>query len=260
MSESTATEDRLYQDADLAQFYDLDNGWGADLDYCVRRAADARSVLDLGCGTGQLAARLAQGREVFGVDPAGAMLDIARARPGGGAVTWVQSDAQTLRLGRQFDLVLLTGHAFQVFLSDEDQRAALTTIAAHLAPGGRFILDSRNPAVEEWREWGPAESERLFAHPRLGTIKAWNDVSQDETTGVVTYETHYVVLDGGQHYSATSKIRFSPRDHLEAMLGSAGLVADEWLGDWTGGACTATSPDFIPIGRLAFVAPEPLGL
>jgi len=38
------------------------------------------------------------------------------------------------RLGRRFDLVVLTGHAFQVFLTDDDQRAVLSTIAEHLAP------------------------------------------------------------------------------------------------------------------------------
>ena len=49
-------EDRLYSDGDLAQFYDLDNGWGPDLGYCAKLAKDAGSVLDLGCGTGALLA------------------------------------------------------------------------------------------------------------------------------------------------------------------------------------------------------------
>ena len=83
-------EDKLYQLAELAQFYDLDNEWGPDLDYCLKLATDARSVLDLGCGTGQLAASLSDGRSVVGVDPAAAMLEIARRRPGGDKVSWVQ--------------------------------------------------------------------------------------------------------------------------------------------------------------------------
>ncbi len=81
MPEPDPTEDRLYQDAELAQFYDLENDWAADQDYCRELACEARSVLDLGCGTGRLAAELAGGREVVGVDPAEPMLDIAaRAR------------------------------------------------------------------------------------------------------------------------------------------------------------------------------------
>ena len=83
MSQHPPTEDRLYRDPDLAQFYDLENEWAADLDFCAALAADARAVLDLGCGTGLLAAALAEGRDVVGVDPAAAMLEIARRRPGG---------------------------------------------------------------------------------------------------------------------------------------------------------------------------------
>ena len=63
--------DNLYQDPALAQFYDLDNRWGVDLDYCRRLADDARSVLDLGCGRGALSSLLIQGsntRSVLGLD------------------------------------------------------------------------------------------------------------------------------------------------------------------------------------------------
>jgi SAM-dependent methyltransferase len=90
-----------------------------------------------------LATSFVDGRTVFGVDPAAAMLDIARRRPGGDKVAWVHADAQSVRLGRRFDLVLLTGHAFQVFLTGEDQKAVFSTIAAHLAPEGRFIFVAR---------------------------------------------------------------------------------------------------------------------
>src|SRR5688572_28616020 len=104
-------DDPLYRNPALAQFYDVANQWGADFDYCVSLASDATSVLDLGCGTGELAAALAQNRKVTGVDPAAAMLDNARGRPGGGNVAWVQADALSVRLGKRFDLIVLTGHA-----------------------------------------------------------------------------------------------------------------------------------------------------
>ncbi|HMA15423.1 MAG TPA: class I SAM-dependent methyltransferase, partial [Kiloniellaceae bacterium] len=122
-------DDPLYDDPDLVTFYDLENAWGADFDLCAKLAQQAKSVLDLGCGTGQLAAALGEGREVVGVDTAGAMLEVARRRPGGERVTWIEGDARTLDLGRRFDLVLLTGHAFQVFLRPDDQLAALRSIA-----------------------------------------------------------------------------------------------------------------------------------
>ena len=242
-------EDDLYQDPDLARFYDLENEWGPDLDYCVRLAEEARSVLDLGCGTGRLAASLAESRTVVGVDPASAMLDIARTRPGGGRVDWVEADARRVRLGRRFDLVLLTGHAFQVFLTKADQQAVLSTIAGHLAPGGRFIFDTRNPAVQAWRNWTPKQSRRRFEHPGLGPVEAWNEAVHDASTGIVTYQTHYEIVASNHRFSAASKIRFTTRGKIAAMLDHAGLEVDEWLGDWKGGAYEPNSREIIPRGR-----------
>ncbi|MCA0270748.1 MAG: methyltransferase domain-containing protein [Proteobacteria bacterium] len=94
-----AAEDRLYDDAALARFYDLDNGWTADRDFCLGLANGCRSVLDLGGGTGALTLRIAReaGASLVGVDPAGAMLDLARARPGAGKLRWVQADARGWR-------------------------------------------------------------------------------------------------------------------------------------------------------------------
>src|SRR5262249_34959685 len=140
----------LYNDPELAPFYDLENAWGPDLDYCRTLAAPGRSLLDLGCGTGRFAAAIARaGRHrVVGVDPAEAMLSIAREREGGAAVTWVRADARNVRFAERFDLVVLTGHAFQVFLTPADQLAVLRTIAWHLTPRGRFVFDTRNPARE----------------------------------------------------------------------------------------------------------------
>lgn len=246
-------EDRLYHDPDLADFYDLENGWerAPDFDNCQTLAEGAQSVLDLGCGTGELAVALSAGRTVAGVDPAPAMLAIARAKPGAAAVDFVEGDARTLRLGRRFDLVLLTGHAFQVFLTTEDRRAALATIAAHLAPDGRFIFDSRNPACREWEEWGPDESQRLVEHPRFGTVSAWNDVAHDPATGIVTYGTHYEIRATGERLSAASRIAFPPKEELEALIAEAGLRVDRWLGDWHGNDWQPGAKELIPLGRLA---------
>jgi SAM-dependent methyltransferase len=243
------TGDRLYTDPDLARFYDLENGWAPDLEYCAGMARHAQSVLDLGCGTGIFLARLNAERRT-GVDPARAMLDIARTRPGGEAVTWVEADARILDLGQRFDLVVLTGHAFQVFLTEADQRAALATIARHLMPKGRFVFDSRNPLVEEWREWMPADSRRTLQDPELGQVVAWNDAAQDTVTGVVTYHTFYRIADTGRTLSAASQLRFTARERLAELLDEAGLAVDIWLGGWDGRPCTKDAPEIIPVGRL----------
>lgn len=242
--------DRLYHDPDLVQFYDLENEGGADFAFCRELARDAGSVLDLGCGTGQLAAALSGGRHVTGVDPAGAMLDVARSRPGGAAVEWIEADARTLRLDRRYGLVVLTGHAFQVFLTREDQLAALRTIAHHLAPRGRFIFDTRNPATHEWESWRPEQSRRTVVHPTLGRIEAWNDSGRDEATGIVTYETVYRTPHG-KCFCASSRIAFPGKETVAVLAGEAGLRVDRWLGDWQGGSWHRGAAEIIPIGGLA---------
>jgi SAM-dependent methyltransferase len=242
--------DHIYTDPEFVRFYDIENQDRADFDCCMRLARDAGSVLDLGCGTGQLAAEMAEARSVTGVDPASAMLDVARRRNGGDKVDWVEGDARTVRLGRHFDLVLLTGHVFQVFLTEEDQRAVLRTIAEHLAPRGHFVFDTRNPAVKEWLEWTPQRSERTVAHPDLGNVKAWYDAAYDAATGVVTYSTFYDIPGGRPVLGAESKIAFPKKEALARMLDEAGLQVEQWLGDWQGKPYVDASPEIIPIGRL----------
>lgn len=246
------TEDRLYHDPDLAQFYDLENGWDADLDYCTRLADGCASVLDLGCGTGLFAATLAERgiRDVVGVDPARAMLDIAAQRPGGERVRWIASDARTVRLGQRFDLIVLTGHAFQVFLNDDDRAAVLSTIAAHIAPTGRFIFDSRNPADEAWNRWTPERSRRRLTHPSLGPLLAWNDATHDPLTGVVTYRTLYEVVADGRRHHANARIAFPSRPRIGSLAEQAGLVVHGWMGDWTGTPWAPDAREIICIGGL----------
>ncbi|MBT3556848.1 MAG: class I SAM-dependent methyltransferase [Rhodospirillales bacterium] len=246
--------DRLYHDAELVQFYDAQNPWGEfdDMSYCKNMATDAGSVLDMGCGTGQFLAGIAEGRLNVGVDPASAMLDVARARPNGDQVSWVEGDARTIRLGQKFDLIVLTGHAFQVFLTDDDRRAVLTTIAEHLKPDGKFIFDSRNPLREAWREWMESglQSKWTVNHPELGAVEAWSDASQDALSGVLTYETHYRIEATGQVLSAASQIAFPAKEVLAQLIRNVGLSVDRWLGDWQGGTYSEASKEIIPIGRL----------
>ncbi len=241
----------LYDDPDMAQFYDAGCRPRDDFAYCLTLAKEAHSVLDLGCGTGELAVSLAAGRSVTGVDPAAAMLAIAADRPGGDKVTWVEADARSARLKQRFDLVLLTGHAFQVFMTADDQRAALATIAAHLAPGGRFIFDSRNPAFPGRKERTRAETLRPFYHPEHGRTEAWNASVYDANAGILTYENGYRVLSSGREYVARAQIRYTPKDALAGLIDEAGLAVEQWLGDWLGNPFKPDSKEVIPLGRLA---------
>jgi ubiquinone/menaquinone biosynthesis C-methylase UbiE len=86
--------------------------------------------LGLGCGAGTLCCDLAErGHGVTGVDPAGAMLAVARRKPHAEWIEWVESTAQNYKAHRCFDLIVMTGHAFQVLLNDADALAAPTNPA-----------------------------------------------------------------------------------------------------------------------------------
>jgi SAM-dependent methyltransferase len=249
-SAASGMQTSLFGDPELVQFYDIENLWADDDRYCLELAVGKKTVLDLGCGTGRLAAALASGREVVGVDPAAAMLTAARQRQGGSAVTWIEADARSVRLGRRFELVLLTGHTFQVFLTDNDQRAVCDTIAAHLAPDGTFIFDSREPSREEWRKWSPSQSLRSIEHPALGRIEAWNDAASEPGSEIVTYWTFYRASDG-RVWEAQSRIRFASKSTIGARIEEAGLRVDRWLGNWRGDQWAPEAKEIIPVGGLA---------
>ncbi len=144
--------DQHYLDPRLAALYDIENTRGADTDFYLRLAADlgARKILDLGCGTGLLTRELAvDGRQVVGVDPAPAMLAVARQQPGAERVQWVEGDASVLETPAA-DLVVMTGNVAQVFLEDAEWVATLRAIHAALRPGGHLAFESRNPDARAW--------------------------------------------------------------------------------------------------------------
>jgi 2-polyprenyl-3-methyl-5-hydroxy-6-metoxy-1,4-benzoquinol methylase len=131
--------DALFGEPRLAAIYDMVEGERrVDLDHYLAIADEfgARSLLDVGCGTGILACRAAlAGMDVTGVDPAGASLDVARARAGAEKVRWLHGDATGLP-ELQVDLATMTANVAHVFLTDEDWAATLGGVHAALCPGG----------------------------------------------------------------------------------------------------------------------------
>jgi ubiquinone/menaquinone biosynthesis C-methylase UbiE len=77
---------------------------------------DAHRIVDLGCEMELLISDLAApGRQVVGVDPAPAMLALARRKPAAGQVKWVEGDAGALG-APEAELLVMTGNVAQVFL------------------------------------------------------------------------------------------------------------------------------------------------
>ncbi len=208
-------------------------------------------VLDLGCGTGVFAASLGASRQVVGVDASAEMLQVAAAREGGDRVTWVCADARTVRLNTKFDLVVLTGHSFQVFLDSAAQRAVLQTIAAHLAPEGQFIFDSRNPAFAVRKERTAAETRTLIQAEGFGAVEMWNLSNYDESTGILNCENHYRILDTDVVHSGADQILYTHLNRLESLCAEAGLRITRKMGAWDGREFTQDAPEIILVGGLA---------
>src|SRR5207248_8792720 len=113
--------------------------------------------LDEGCGTGALvrwARDSGHTGRLCGLDPGGGMLNQARQRSD---IEWVLGDLSSDRWDREFDLVVMTGHAFQQLIEDDEIRTALVTIRSALTDAGRFLFETRNPLVRAW-EHCPTES------------------------------------------------------------------------------------------------------
>jgi 2-polyprenyl-3-methyl-5-hydroxy-6-metoxy-1,4-benzoquinol methylase len=69
------------------------------------------------------------------------MLAVARQKPHANDIEWVQAFAQDFRSEKCFDLIIMTGYAFQVMLTDEDVLATLTTMRHHLKPSGHAVFE-----------------------------------------------------------------------------------------------------------------------
>ncbi len=125
-----------YGDADLVTLYETDNPGGRDHEF-YRMLADeleARTVIDLGCGTGLLTRSLtAPGRTVIGVDPSATMLDFARRQPGAGAVRWIEGGAAAIPQSGDADLVICTGNAIQHISTPMNSQPPLPTSQARCA-------------------------------------------------------------------------------------------------------------------------------
>jgi len=202
----------------------------------------------MGCGTGWLACRLAAlGHTVTGADPATAVLDIARRRPGADAVTWIETRASDLSVDTRFDLIIMTGHAFQVFLDDDEALSALTTLRRHLAPDGRLAFETRNPSLRPWENWTPAKTNRCLPLADGGSIWVHHDV-RSVSGQTVTYETHFS-FNSDESVVSADTLRFADRGELAALLLCAGFTETIWYGDWDRSPFRPDSLEIIVVAR-----------
>ncbi|MCA9727736.1 MAG: class I SAM-dependent methyltransferase [Candidatus Eisenbacteria bacterium] len=221
-----------YVEPRLVALYDLENPRGPDTDFYLDLAneIDARSIIDLGCGTGLLTREFATGvRRVTGVDPSAAMLEVARSKPNAERVTWVEGDASSFG-DRDADLVVMTGNVAQVFLDESSWAGTLEAIHGALRPGGHLAFESRNPVARAWEQW-TRESTFERAESPYGPMECWLELVS-VSPGRVVFEGHNVFLSSGEVLVARSELRFRSQEELTRSLDRAGFVVEHVFGSW----------------------------
>jgi SAM-dependent methyltransferase len=224
--------DLHYTHPRLAGICDLGNSGAEDRDFYLSLAEDsACDILDLGCGTGLVCdAFAARGYDVIGADPAPAMLGIARLTPHGASVEWVEAAAEGFRSPKRFDLIIMTGHALQVLLTDAQVAEALANMAAHLKPDGFAIFESRNPAIDWDSVWA---RERTLQSPNGTQIHASRRIiASNHDTGMMTFAWDDDF--GDAVLSSESTLRFLPHSRIMHLAEQGHLACADVLGDWDG--------------------------
>lgn len=238
--------------------------------YCALAREAGGSVLEIACGTGRVAIPIAQqGFPVTGLDIVPGMLARARAKSAGLAARWVEGDARTFDLGERFQLIFLTGNAFQAFVTNAEQAAVIQRAHAHLHDTGLFAFETRNP---RWRglEARAQGYEGLFF--TLETIaeergsQTYTDVHGRpvRTSYTQLYDHAAQVLhltgykrwnDGQQERTqiVRTALRYTFPQELAALLHSQGFTIIRQYGDWNGEPLTGASPSIIVVCRKQIV-------
>lgn len=215
--------DPIFAHPRLAPIYDAFDGPRDDLEAYLAIAAEvgARRVLDVGCGTGCLAILLAaRGYDVVGIDPAGASLEVARAKDGAGAVQWICGDAASADPGGA-DLAVMTGNVAQVFLTDAEWSQALRAVRDALRPGGWFAFETRRPQRRGWEEWAAEPGPVVLDVPGAGQVQRRLEVTSVRLP-LVSFRNTYCFLADGAVITSDSTLRFRGQAEVEASLAAAG--------------------------------------
>jgi SAM-dependent methyltransferase len=208
-------------------------GYAADLSVWERLASEAGGpLLELGCGTGRVALRLAdRNNEVWAVDADASLLEALqeRAAAQGLAVRAICADVRALDLDREFELIVAPMQLLQMLGSVAARQATLERAANHLAPGGRLaaaIVEPPSPSLD-----GPAA-----ALPDVRELDGW--VYSSLPAVLVTAEGDLEIRRHRQAVSPDGSL--SEEEHTDRL---DALEADALESE-------AATPGLRPAGRL----------
>jgi SAM-dependent methyltransferase len=197
------------------------------------------AALELGVGTGRIAIPLAQrGIPVHGIDLSPDMVAELRARPGAGAVGVTVGDFATARVDGRFRLAYLLRNTIMNLTSQDEQVACFLSVAAHLEPGGRFVIEVGVPALQRLP---PGETVRAFA-----VTPAHLGFEEYEVASQIAFSHHYWVVDG-QLENFSAPFRYVWPSELDLMARLAGMTLRERWNDWSRAPFTSDSTQHISV-------------
>jgi hypothetical protein len=158
------------------------------------------------------------------------------------------ADLSAAKWVREFDLVVMTGHAFQVFVQDIELQTALAAIHSAPTDGGRFVFETRNPLVRSWELWD-SEERPAVADANGAQVRMTRRITAPYDGHKVSF-THTFRSDAWDEPRIShSTLRFLDKAGLGAALARAGLTVEAQFGDWDRRPLADDSPEIITIAR-----------
>jgi SAM-dependent methyltransferase len=197
------------------------------------------AALELGIGTGRIALPLAQrGVRIAGIELSTAMVEQLRAKPGGEAVDVAIGDFASTRVEGEFSLAYLVFNTINNLTTQDEQVACFENAAAHLAPGGRFVIEVGVPALQRL-----PIGERF--HPfHVGDTHLGIDEYDVVNQGLVS---HHFTGTGGTFEKRSIPFRYVWPSELDLMARLAGMTLRERWSDWTREPFTSLSSKHISV-------------
>jgi len=197
------------------------------------------AALELGIGTGRIAVPLAaRGVRVHGIDLSEEMVARLRAKPGAESIGVTIGDFATTTVGATFSVAYLVFNTIMNLTTQDEQVACFRNVAAHLEPGGCFVIEVMVPQL---RRLPPGDTFQPFSvTPRHVGIDEYDVVSQ----GLVSH--HYFVAEGDVEVHSMP-FRYVWPAELDLMARLAGMTLRDRFGGWRGERFTAESTSHVSI-------------
>ena len=227
--------DRLYPEVDPAA-----------VDFLEGLAGDSRRALEPAVGTGRVAIPLAKrGIAVTGIDLSAEMLKILDEKPGGRLVKTVLGDMVDFTIDESFPLVFIVANSLFTILSQDRQAQCFRSVAAHLEPGGRFLLECFVPDMKRFDENHRHESERAFDQD--GPVLLETSVHEPHTQKVESLIT--TRRPDGSQATLPVSIRYAWPSELDLMARLAGLELEQRVEWYEGTPFDASSMRHVSVYR-----------